>query len=199
MKQLTHNLPIVSEGWCLPYPSKFVVEEGKYNLSSNDFKVYDPNGNIAFTFNGHALARMSEKTTMYQGNGTGGPALLNLRKQMEFIPMTAKFKVYAGSGSDGKSALKITARKMMGFIRVKAECPHLGMTFKFTKVPLSRDMSVYIDGDDSSPVAKIHKNLDFNSYFRKKDSYVIEVTAGMDAAATVALAVIADICFEDGV
>ncbi|ORZ36986.1 tubby C-terminal-like domain-containing protein [Catenaria anguillulae PL171] len=205
LRTLEKPIAIIGSEWCMDHPTTYVLKEKTMSWSSNDFKVYGSDGNPVFWFDGNAFSGLSEKTTMYFGerNKSGGsslpPAVLNVKREAwEFAMFQSRAYVYKGGSSSSSPAMRITCKSLMGEKTVKVSLPDRpGIVFRMRKQWLCRDMDVYMEGD-SQPVARVHRKYDARRFFLDADTYAIDVTAGLDVAAIVAVIVAVDVFFEKG-
>lgn len=174
---------------------EFKLKEKVMSMSGDSFKITNcRNGATAFKVKGHAMSVLSEKKTLSDANGVAlyklSEAMLTMRDRMFIVDAQTKQPV-------------LTIRKK-GIIPVLGTSTILCFRPGSDKEPylaikgniLRKSFSV-TEVSSGRQAASVKRKTNFRSVMMEKDSYVLRVEAGIDAALMCTLVVALDEHYRD--
>lgn len=178
--------------FCLPHPVTLTLKEKLFSFSGDDFKIScNATGTPYFQCQGRAWSLREKKVL----RDTYGNPVANFKEKL--LSFTDSFDIYAGENSD-KKICKCSA----SYTFVKAKM----YTF-FQDAITGVQKAVVLKGDwrdkrcviylgepknGGVPIAKVFRPFSLKGHLFEKDSYVLEIAAGVDIALLVILCIAFD-------
>lgn len=176
-------------------PQEFKLKEKIMSMSGDSFKVVNSaSGQTAFKVKGHAMSLLSEKKTVRDANGNDlyriTEAIISVRDRM-FI-------------EDSQSKEKVLSIRKKGFIPFVGTSTILCFRNDNEKKPylsikgnLFRKNFTITEVSSAKEVASVRRQSNMRSVLAEKDSYILRVEPGYDAALMCTLVICLDEQYRD--
>jgi len=188
-----NKIAITDERFCFEQPITFILNENFFSISDDDFTIKDLNGVKYFQCLGKTLSIRDKKVLYDMYN----QPILNIQDKL--LSLRGKMNIYEGKTQE-KSILRIKPKspifnqkftvtflnKVTGKNELfEMDCDFMGFNCEI----------YYGKKKNGAPmICRIIKKVDTKAIFTSDENYYVEVAAGVDTAAMIALA----ICFDEG-
>jgi len=166
------NLTLIAPQCAASDPTTLVLKEKKLSLTGDSATIKDVNGNVVFKINAHLMS-LSCRRELMDANGT---MIGQLRKKK--TPQIHQSYYFGPMDNDKKCSVK--KKGLMNITKCDADI-FLGST-KIGEAHgnwRSKSFDIFIDGNQAG---KVSRKTNLSSVLLDSDEYVIEVSAGVDAA-----------------
>ncbi|OUM64086.1 hypothetical protein PIROE2DRAFT_60910 [Piromyces sp. E2] len=188
-----NKIVITEERFCFTEPITLKLKEKIFSLSGDSFSIKDLNGVEYFKCSGRAFSIKEKKVLL----DLYDQPILNIKEKV--ISLRGKMKIYEGNSS--QDVLMTIKPKSPIFNEKFTVNFHNKFTGKDEVFEMRCDFTgfnceiYYGKKKEGAPmIARVIKKVDAKLILTSQENYYVEVAAGVDAAAIIALA----ICFDEG-